>query len=157
VRIAGCDTDYGDATATREPRFPAHFLSGAIQYHQQRKHFRYVRVNFGRATVIGIEPTAKNKETATKDEMLNENGWRNYIYAYTLGKDKIADVYTGRLPMLLKPDNYNKGLYGGADEWRVAHWNIRTANNQKTKTSKKNMLNEIKPLIIMLNEPRRQM
>jgi hypothetical protein len=73
-----------------------------------------------------------------------------------LGKDRAIEIYTGSEPKSLKPDNYNKGLYGGADTWRVAHWNIRTANNQKTKAAKKRLLTEIKPLIIMVNEPRRE-
>ena len=33
VRVRGCNTDYGDAAAIREPRISGYYVTGAIQYH----------------------------------------------------------------------------------------------------------------------------
>jgi hypothetical protein len=156
VRVAGCDTDYGDAVASREPHFNGYYTTGAIQYHPHRRHFRYLRIDFGRATVITATPASKQKETGTKQEKLNEPGWTNYIYTYTIANGKQATQYEGPQPERLIPPNYNRGIYGGADteEFRIIQWNVRTINNQKTIATKKRILNQTRPIVILLNEGR---
>lgn len=61
VRVRGCEKEYGDTVVAREPRFAGYFVTGAIQFNAALKHFRYVRVDFTRATVIGTNPSARFK------------------------------------------------------------------------------------------------
>jgi hypothetical protein len=127
-----------------------------VQYHAELRHFRYLRIDYNRATVISTI-SAKKKETGTKQEKLNEQGWCNYIYSYTIGKESQIAPYEGSKPFHMQPSNYNRGLYGGTDNWRVIQWNMRTASNKKTAAAKVRVLNELNPLIGMLNETRREL
>jgi hypothetical protein len=127
-----------------------------VQYHAELRHFRYLRIDYNRATVISTI-SAKKKETGTKQEKLNEQGWCNYIYSYTIGKESQIAPYEGSKPFHMQPSNYNRGLYGDTDNWRVIQWNMRTASNKKTAAAKVRVLNELNPLIGMLNETRREL
>jgi hypothetical protein len=150
VRVRGCELDFGDTFAAREPRFNGYFATGMIQYHTVAKHFRYVRIDFGRATVIGANTSTKSKETATKEEILNAPGWSNYIFCYTISKKNVVPIYSGPEPQLINPDNFNIGLFGGANEWRALQWNVRSMNS-KTRAAKKRAIRDVAPLVAFIN------
>jgi hypothetical protein len=150
VRILGCELDFGDTFAAREPRFNGYYATGVVQYHTSANHFRYVRIDYSRATVVGANTSVKNKETATKEELLNAPGWSNYIYCYTIGKKNAVPIYSGPEPKNINPDNYNIGLFGGADEWRAIQWNVRSMS-VKAKAAKKRVISSNAPLVAMIN------
>jgi hypothetical protein len=151
--VRGCEQDFGDAYAAKDPYFHGYFATGFIQYNEATKHFRYVRIDFTRATVIGTNGTTKNKVTGLKEEVLNALGWKNYIIAYT--SKNSPKEYEGPQPNPLMPDNYDVGLFGGTDEWRVLMWNLRSMA-QATRAAKKRLIRDVGPLIAMINEGRQE-
>jgi endonuclease/exonuclease/phosphatase (EEP) superfamily protein YafD len=156
VRVQGCEQDFGDTCAAREPHFKGYYTTGVVQYHTTTKHFRYVRIDYDRATVVGANSSIKGKETAMKEEMLNAIGWSNYLFCYTLGKKfGVPHIYSGLEPKILNPDNYNTGLLGGTDEWRALQWNVRSMN-PKTRAAKKRIIRDVAPLVTMINEGRQE-
>jgi hypothetical protein len=115
VRVANCVQDIGAINVVKEPHFRNYFLTGTIQYNPKLNHFRYFRTEYGKASVIECGVQSKSRSDRTKEELLNESGWFNYLHAYTIGKGKVAAEYQGPIPKLLTPDQYNKGIYGGSD------------------------------------------
>ena len=79
------------------------------------------------------------------------------MYTYGIGRDKVTQPYEGPRAPALRPENYNRGLYGGADlpndKWRILQWNLRTGN--KHPQQKIRLIREANPLIGFLNEVRR--
>lgn len=151
LRVRESSKDFGDATTNREPRFGGYFVTGVIQYNKRGKHFRYVRIDFSRGTVIGVNPNDKNKETGLKEEFLNAAGWSNYVYCYSIGQKGTVTRYEGEQPVMLEPGNYSQGTFGGSSEWRAVHWNVQSMTQKKI-AAKKRVLKGYKPLLILVNE-----
>lgn len=135
----------------KEPRFSGYYATGLVQYHQEGRHFRYVRVDFNRATVVGNNPSCKNKLTTPKEELMNAHGWRNYLYCYTIGSKNTHDsTYEGPRPLELLPEHYSEGLKGGSSGWRCMQWNVQ-AMTQEKRTQKKRVISDIAPLVALIN------
>ena len=114
-----------------------------------------MRIDFGRATVFGTNPSAKNKQTGRKEELLNATGWTNYMYAYSIGKDSEVTPYYGEAPTQMGPESYTTGLFGGADQARIMQWNLQSTRAQKM-AEKRRLIAQVNPLIAILNEPRQE-